>query len=45
MLAKAVGVGALRMTALGYRVSFRRDENILELVVLVAHPCEYTEDH
>ena len=31
------------MTAHGYIVSFWGDENVLELVVMVIHPYEYTK--
>ena len=31
------------MTAKEYRVSFWGDENILELEVMVAQPCDYTK--
>lgn len=29
------------MTANGYRFLFKGDENVLELIVMVAHSCEY----
>ena len=33
------------MTTNTHEVSFGGDGNILELVVMVARPCEYTETH
>ena len=33
------------MTANGYRFLFKGDENVLELIVMVAHSCEYTRKY
>lgn len=33
------------MALYGYRVSFKRDKNVLNLVGIVAQSCEYIEKH
>ena len=37
------GEGQQGLAANGYRVSFQGDENVLELVMTTANPCEYSQ--
>lgn len=45
MVAGAEGRDRWGVTAKKYGISFRAEENVLELVVVVAQPCEYIKNH
>ena len=45
MVAGAEGRDRWGVTAKKYGISFRAEENVLELVVVVAQPCEYIKSH
>lgn len=45
MVSRAGGEEEWEMTAHGFRISFWGDESIPELVVMVAHLCEWTKNH
>ena len=44
-VARAREAGREEITANGQKVSFSGDNNVLELVLMIAELCEYTKNH